>query len=293
MCARASAASSLGPGADLRLVPAFEHDAQQRLGARVAHQQPPVPGQRGLDLAASRRRTPAPPRRATFRATRTFTSTCGIPRVGAGEVGELLPGVGHHAQHGQRGDDAVAGEEVVREDDVPRLLAAERVAALAAITSATCLSPTGVRTMLDAGLLAGRVSRPMLLITVATTVLPRSSPWRFMCSAQSSMIASPSTTLPRWSTSRQRSPSPSNAMPRRWPPCLHGLRSGCRGASSRSPRLMLRPSGSACITVDVEARARGTAAARPSSSRRWRSRPRSSSRRRADRSGSAVRAWVM
>ena len=62
------------------------------------------------------------------------------------------------------------------------------------------------------------------------------------------MIWSPSTTRPRWSTARQRSASPSCAMPRsaRW----------CTTAAARvsrwvepTPSLMLRPSGSAPITV--------------------------------------------
>ena len=42
------------------------------------------------------------------------------------QIGELAAGVGHHAQHAERGRDPVAGIEMVGEDDVTRLLAADR-----------------------------------------------------------------------------------------------------------------------------------------------------------------------
>ena len=74
-----------------------------------------------------------------------------------------------------------------------------------------CLSPTGVRTKgMPAPVSAS--SRPPLLMTVPTTPgSGRSSRWRSWASSQSSW--SPSTRSPSESTMRQRSPSPSKAMP--------------------------------------------------------------------------------
>ena len=48
-----------------------------------------------------------------------------------GEIGERAAGQRHRAQHIERRAQAIAGEQIVREDDVARLLAAEREAALA------------------------------------------------------------------------------------------------------------------------------------------------------------------
>src|SRR3990170_4942706 len=48
--------SDLGrPPLDLLLIPALEHHAQQRLGSRVAHQQPPLAGELSLDALHHRR----------------------------------------------------------------------------------------------------------------------------------------------------------------------------------------------------------------------------------------------
>ena len=44
----------------------------------------------------------------------------------ASQVRQLASGLGHHAQHIQRRGYAVTREEVIGEDDVPRLLAADR-----------------------------------------------------------------------------------------------------------------------------------------------------------------------
>ena len=80
------------------------------------------------------------------------------------------------------------------------------------ISSITYLSPTGQRT---SAMPASRsaISRPMLLITVATTASPLRRPSALICLAHSSITASPSTTLPAASTKIARSPSPSYAMP--------------------------------------------------------------------------------
>ncbi len=61
------------------------------------------------------------------------------------------------------------------------------------------------------------------------------------------MISSPSTSLPSWSTARQRSASPSCAMPRSAPWSRTACLSGPRWVEP-TPSLMLRPSGSAPMT---------------------------------------------
>ena len=85
-------------------------------------------------------------------------------------------------------------------------------------------------------------SRPMLLITVATTASPGSLPSCLRCSAAISSTASPSTTVPAASTNKARSPSPSNAMPRRAPLVTTARARPARCVEPQS-RLMLRPSG--------------------------------------------------
>ena len=62
------------------------------------------------------------------------------------------------------------------------------------------------------------------------------------------MIWSPSTSLPSWSTARQRSASPSWAMPRSAPCSTTARLSGPRWVEP-TPSLMLRPSGSAPMTM--------------------------------------------
>ena len=61
-----------------------------------------------------------------FSRTRRLSSTCGIRLQVAREVGERAPRFRHHPQHVERGDDAVARVEEVREDDVAGLFTAER-----------------------------------------------------------------------------------------------------------------------------------------------------------------------
>ena len=110
------------------------------------------------------------------------------------------------------------------------------------ISSITYLSPTGQRTMAMPRSRSA-ISRPMLLITVATIASPGRRPSRFSWSAAISSTASPSTTRPRWSTNSARSPSPSNATPIRAPVSTTRCCSGWRCVDPQS-RLMLRPSGS-------------------------------------------------
>ena len=91
------------------------------------------------------------------------------------------------------------------------------------------------------------------------------------------MIWSPSTTSPSASTARQRSASPSWAMPTSAPCASTALASGSRWVEP-TPSLMLRPSGSAPMTVTVRRR-RGTSRARRRLPRRARSRGRRAGRR--------------
>ena len=65
-CLTLSAISSR-PALDLLLILAFDHHAQQRLGARVAHQQAPLAGERALRRGPSRRRSRAPRRARSSR----------------------------------------------------------------------------------------------------------------------------------------------------------------------------------------------------------------------------------
>ena len=74
------------------------------------------------------------------------------------------------AEHHQRGDQAVAGGRVIHEDDVAGLLAAEIVGIGAHLAHDRGIADLGAN-QLDAGVAQGAVSRPKLLITVATTVL--------------------------------------------------------------------------------------------------------------------------
>ena len=118
----------------------FEHHAQQRLGPRVAHEQPAVAAERGLD-ARHRGGDLGTVARSVFSRTRTLTSTCGYV-TRSRQVGQLASGLGHDAQHTQRRGDPVAGKQVIGKDDVPRLLAAERqIARAASPPSRTCRRP--------------------------------------------------------------------------------------------------------------------------------------------------------
>src|SRR5262245_31879560 len=114
-----------GPALNLLLVASFDHDAQQRFSPRVPDQETALPREPPLD--------------ALHRVGDLGHGSQLLPLAHAHvhehlwvrdelrrEIGELPPGVGHHPQHVERGRDAVAGEEMLGEDDVARLLAAER-----------------------------------------------------------------------------------------------------------------------------------------------------------------------
>jgi hypothetical protein len=84
----------------------------------------------------------------------------------------------------------------------------------------------------------------MLLITVAATAFPCSRPAAFICRLHIRSTASPSTIAPLASTKIARSPSPSNATPRRAPAARTARASDC-GCVDPQSRLMFRPSGDA------------------------------------------------
>ena len=104
------------------------------------------------------------------------------------------------------------GGRVVEQDDVPGLLAAEHeLARRASPPARTGRRPAVSTTSMPASAIAWR--KPRLAMTVATTVSPASRPVSRSASASMARIWSPSTTSPRASTARQRSASPSCAMP--------------------------------------------------------------------------------
>ena len=84
-------------------------------------------------------------------------------------------------------------------------------------------------------------------MTVATTVLPASLPWRARCAPHTYMMVSPSHTLPYSSTAMQRSASPSKAKPTSSP---SSRTYACRRSMCVEPQplLMLKPSGSSPMT---------------------------------------------
>ena len=110
--------------------------------------------------------------------------------------------------------------------------------------------------------------------------------------AHISITASPSTTRPRSSTKIARSPSPSNATPSWQPPLDDRRRPAAPDASSRTRRLMFRPSGSVADHDRRRTRAREQLAAPRSSWRRWRNRRRACSRAAAPASGQIARRWA-
>ena len=147
--------------------------------------------------------------------------------------------------------------------DVAGLLAAQREPARAQLLQHVAVADLGGRTAIPASRMA-RCSRGC------------SSRWRRACRATSSpvvvhgrrastaMIWSPSTTAPAASTARQRSASPSWAMPRSAPCSTHRAAAAAPRWVDPTPSLMLSPSGSACDRDDLGARpAVGLAARRP------------------------------
>src|SRR6185503_5764573 len=118
----------LRPRADFVLVLAFEHHAQERLGAGVADEQTPVPGDARLD-AGDRSRHLGHALQVRLLAHADVEENLRKGGEIAGEAGQRAAGERERPQHVQRRAQAVAGEQILREDDVPRLLAAERQAA--------------------------------------------------------------------------------------------------------------------------------------------------------------------
>ncbi|CAM5321215.1 Pantothenate kinase [Streptomyces badius] len=108
--------------------------------------------------------------------------------------------------------------------------------------------------------------KPRFDMTVPTTVSFRSCPASRMARASTARIWSPSTSSPAASTARQRSASPSCAMPRSAPCSTTAARSSSRWVEPQ-PSLMLRPSGSAPM-VTTWAPAARTRPARPGRRRR-------------------------
>ena len=185
----------LRPAADLVLVLAFEHHAQQRLGARVAHEQPALAGDARFDARDRRRRPPARSADRPSRARARSAAPADRSSRSDGEIGERPAGQRDRPQHVQRRAQAVAGEQIVGEDDVARLLAAERQAALQhllhhVLVADRACAPARCRARCSAS------SRPMLLITVATIASPFSRPSRCSCRPHISSTASPSTIAP-------------------------------------------------------------------------------------------------
>ena len=170
------------------------------------------------------------------------------------------------------------------------LLAADRQIPRCSISSITYLSPTEVRTS-SMPLSRSASSRPMLLITVATSALPVETSLRLHLRERTSAARHRRRRRGRSaSTKIARSPSPSNATPSRQPfsRTVADSSSGCVDPQSR---LMLRPSGDAPMQRHDRSPARETAAAPPSWSRRWPYRWRSSAGRAdADREAPAARA---
>ncbi len=128
------------------------------------------------------------------------------------------------------------------------------------IASSTYRSPTEVSTRSMPSRAIASL-KPRLDITVATAVLRRSVPASFMATARIAMIWSPSTSSPAASAARQRSASPSRAMPRSAECSRMTVRSRSRWVEP-TPSLMLRPVGSAprVCTTSAPARAKASGA---------------------------------
>ena len=134
----------------------------------------------------------------------------------------------------------------MREEDVAGLLAAERSIAPAASARARICRR---RARAACGC---RRARARLRGPCWTWWWRRRDPWRSsraacMSRAASNMTASPLTTLPWASASMARSASPSKVTPRSAPSDFGFRGDNCRDAARRSPSLMLRPSGDACV----------------------------------------------
>jgi hypothetical protein len=217
------------------LVLAFAHDRGQRLGARLADHQPPVPVQPRLALGDRARTLASSSGAAPFRSGRS--SAAAARGEAAGERARRLPPrLDHRGQELQRRDQPVAGGGVVGHHDVARLLAAEVVAARPHRLDHVAVAD---RVRRSRGPWPARCrSSPRFDITVATSVPFASRPSsRPSGPAISAMIWSPSATIgPRSSMIITRSASPSRLMPRSAPVLEHRRRRRAAARSSRSRR---------------------------------------------------------
>ena len=92
------------------------------------------------------------------------------------EIRERPAGQRHRPQHVQRRAQPVAGEQIVRKDDVARLLAAERQPAIEHLLHHVLVADRRAH-QLDARAACSASSSPMLLITVATIALALQPPF--------------------------------------------------------------------------------------------------------------------
>ena len=157
-------------------------------------------------------------------------------------------------QHVQRGAQPVAGEQVVRKDDVARLLAAERQAAREHLLHHVLVADRAAHQR-RCRAARSAISRPMLLITVATIALPCSRPSRCSWRAHISSTASPFDDAAardrRRSRGRRRRRTPRPC----WQPRSTTVRASRSGCVDPQCRLMLRPSGSIADDDGLEAEA--------------------------------------
>src|SRR5207302_2579597 len=114
----------VGHRADARGVGTLEHDTRERLGARVAEEDPPVAAElllEGGDPLAE------PPDRLERRLRPHLDVQEHLRKLlhAGGERGERLPRLSGHAQEYQRRQDAVAAGRPVEEQEMARLLAAQ------------------------------------------------------------------------------------------------------------------------------------------------------------------------
>src|SRR6516225_11840810 len=117
----------LRPGPDLLLILALEHHAEQRLSPRVAHEQAALPGHARLD-AGNRVGHGGHGPQFGFLADSNIEEHLRIGREIACELRQRPSRQRNGSQHIQRRAEAVTREQIVGEDDVPRLLSPERQA---------------------------------------------------------------------------------------------------------------------------------------------------------------------
>ena len=195
-----------------------------RLGARTGAR---APGRGPRAPRSAARPRPRPTAGTSSCATRDVRLDLREAGHHRGRLGERAPA--ERAAEGQRGGQPVAADVAVEHDQVTGLLSAERRRPRAG-------APRGRsgrrRRSSGRGCRARSIRRwkPRFVMTVTAT---RSTP---SASAQIATIWSPSTTSPFASTASIRSPSPSNAIPRSWPPRATRRLQHRRGRSHRSRR---------------------------------------------------------